>query len=108
MRFDGTQVVFELGRTARANDRHHAAVAALAPAGTMATAGLLAAAALGLLGAGLHVHLMWSALKTGMRKRLGLSFVLVKAGWVLLLLGFPVAALTARAWRRNAGSWSCS
>jgi len=72
-----------------------AVAAALAPAGPPATVGLVAAAGLGLLGAGLHVHLMWSALKTGMRKRLGLSFVLVKTGWVMLLLGFPVAALAA-------------
>ncbi|MCP5367881.1 MAG: hypothetical protein H6906_10245 [Hyphomicrobiales bacterium] len=72
-----------------------AAAASLAPAGPAATAGLVAAAVLGLAGAGGHVYLMWSALRTGMRKRLGLSFVLVKVAWLLLLASFPLGALAA-------------
>ena len=46
---------------------------------------VLAAAALaGLVAAALHLWLMVRVLKTGMRKRLGLSFVLVRAAWVML------------------------
>ncbi|MFN3655633.1 MAG: hypothetical protein ACK4UO_00095 [Pseudolabrys sp.] len=47
--------------------------------------GLLTAAAFLALGAAaLHLWLMHRTLKTGMRKRLGLSFVLVRAAWVML------------------------
>jgi len=46
---------------------------------------LLAAAAFaGLVAAAIHLWLMYRVLKAGMRKRLGLSFVLVRAAWVLL------------------------
>lgn len=46
---------------------------------------ILAAAALtGLLASGMHLWLMHRVLQTGMRKRLGLSFVLVRAAWVML------------------------
>ncbi len=45
---------------------------------------LTAAALLGLAAAALHLWLMARVLKTGMRKRLGLSFVLVRAAWVML------------------------
>jgi hypothetical protein len=45
---------------------------------------LTAAAVAGLLAAGLHLRLMLRVLKTGMRKRLGLSFVLVRAAWAML------------------------
>jgi hypothetical protein len=37
-----------------------------------------------LLAAGLHVRLMQQTLKAGMRKRLGLSFILIRAAWVML------------------------
>jgi len=46
--------------------------------------GLAAAAAVGLVGVVLHVHAMGAVLAQGMRKRLGLSFVLVRASWGLL------------------------
>jgi hypothetical protein len=45
---------------------------------------LAAAALVGLAAAATHLWLMVRVLKTGMRKRLGLSFVLVRAAWVML------------------------
>jgi hypothetical protein len=45
---------------------------------------LAAAALVGLAAAAVHLWLMVHVLKTGMRKRLGLSFVLVRAAWVML------------------------
>jgi hypothetical protein len=45
---------------------------------------LAAAALVGLAAAAVHLWLMVRVLKTGMRKRLGLSFVLVRAAWVML------------------------
>ena len=45
---------------------------------------LAAAAFLGLLAAAMHLWIMYRVLKTGMRKRLGLSFVLVRAAWIML------------------------
>lgn len=45
---------------------------------------LTAAAVVGLAAAASHLWLMYRVLKTGMRKRLGLSFILVRAAWVLL------------------------
>ena len=41
-----------------------------------------------------HLWLMQTALKTGMRKRLGLSFILVRSAWVALLLT-PLIGLAA-------------
>jgi hypothetical protein len=43
-----------------------------------------AATLVGLLAAAMHLWLMYRVLKTGMRKRLGLSFVLVRAAWIIL------------------------
>jgi hypothetical protein len=43
-----------------------------------------AATLVGLLAAAMHLWLMYRVLKTGMRKRLGLSFVLVRAAWIML------------------------
>lgn len=45
---------------------------------------LAAAALVGLAAAAVHLWLMHRVLKTGMRKRLGLSFILVRAAWVML------------------------
>ena len=45
---------------------------------------LAAAALVGLVAAAMHLWLMYRVLKTGMRKRLGLSFVLVRAAWIML------------------------
>ncbi len=45
---------------------------------------LTAAALLGLAAAALHLRLMQRVLKTGMRKRLGQSFILIRIAWVLL------------------------
>jgi hypothetical protein len=65
-----------------------AAVLAVAggAAGVLVHSTPLAAASgvVGLAAAALHVRLMREALRTGMRKRLGLSFVLVRAAWAML------------------------
>jgi len=51
---------------------------------------------IGLVGVALHLWCMAQSLKKGMRKRLGLSFIIVKAGWIMLpvvlLLGAAVLA----------------
>jgi hypothetical protein len=48
------------------------------------TAWLTVAVLVGLAAAGLHLWLMQRVLATGMRKRLGLSFVLIRAAWAML------------------------
>ena len=63
----------------------------------------VAAVIIGLAAAVTHLGLMRNALRTGMRKRLGLSFVLVRSSWGLLALGlltglaviadFPIAPI---------------
>ena len=45
---------------------------------------LAAATLVGLAAAAMHLWLMYRVLKTGMRKRLGLSFVLVRVAWIML------------------------
>lgn len=62
---------------------------------TGSTIALTLAAVTGLLGAALHVHLMLDVLKKGMRKRLGLSFLLIRGAWVLFpaTLAIGLAAL---------------
>jgi hypothetical protein len=54
---------------------------------------LAAALLVGLLAAVVHLWLMYRVLRTGMRKRLGLSFVLVRAAWIML----PATLLTGLA-----------
>jgi len=49
--------------------------------------GLLAASAIGLVAVVLHVRAMGAVLAQGMRKQLGLSFVLVRVSWGLLAAG---------------------
>ena len=65
-----------------------AAIAALALGTFGALAGsrvtLTLAALIGLAAAGGYLWLMYRVLATGMRKRLGLSFVLVRAAWIML------------------------
>lgn len=51
---------------------------------------LAAAGVAGLLTAGIHLAQMRRVLATGMRKRLGLSFVLVRVAWVMLPLTLAV------------------
>ena len=51
------------------------------------------AAFVAIIAAAMHLRLMLGVLKSGMRKRLGLSFVLVRAAWVLL----PAALLVGLA-----------
>lgn len=48
--------------------------------------GLAIAAVTGLCASGVYLWLMNTALKNGMRKRLGLSFILVKLSWAALIL----------------------
>ena len=65
---------------------------ALAVAGTLAASPplLTTAAVIGLGAAAWHVRLMQRVRAGGMRKRLGLSFVLVRASWWILLATFPI------------------
>jgi hypothetical protein len=58
----------------------------LGAAGALAgsTALLTLAASIGLAAAALHLWLMHRTLVAGMRKRLGLSFMLIRAAWVML------------------------
>jgi hypothetical protein len=56
---------------------------------------LASAGAIGLLAAGTHLAQMRRVLLTGMRKRLGLSFVLVRVAWTLLPLTLLVGMAAA-------------
>lgn len=74
-----------------------AAVAIALAAGGAAHGNRLILTIAGVIGIGAvlaHLWLMQTALKTGMRKRLGLSFVLVRAAWAALLLT-PFVGLAA-------------
>lgn len=75
-----------------------AAAAAIALATAAAVLGsrilMTAAGVIGLAAVAAHVRLMHVALATGMRKRLGLSFILVRASWACLLLT-PLIGLAA-------------
>ncbi|MCL4791397.1 MAG: hypothetical protein KJ040_05025 [Gammaproteobacteria bacterium] len=62
------------------------------------TALLVAAAACGLVAVAVHLRLMRHSLQTGMRKRLGLSFVLVRGAWVALPLSLLTGGLVAVGW----------
>ncbi len=57
------------------------------------------ATCVGLVAAGLHLSLMRRVMQSGMRKRLGLSFILVRAAWVALplTLGVGLATIYERA-----------
>jgi len=59
----------------------------------LATAGLI-----GLAAAGVHLWLMHGVLKSGMRKRLGLSFLLVRGAWVMLPVTLIVGLLALFDW----------
>lgn len=59
---------------------------------------LVAACVLALAAALLHVRLMLAVLAGGMRKRLGLSFVLVRISWAFLVLTPPVGLAAAQGW----------
>ncbi len=61
-------------------------VLAAAAAATGQPIGLAVASVIGLGASGIYLWLMREALRTGMRKRLGLSFVLVKLSWAALVL----------------------
>jgi hypothetical protein len=84
----------------------YAAFAAAVVAIALGTAGALLGSTLiltvaGLIGLGAviaHLWLMRIALTTGMRKRLGLSFVLVRAAWACLLLTIPVGLAALYDW----------
>lgn len=56
---------------------------------------LALAAAAGLGAAGLHIRIMVKVLAGGMRKRLGLSFVLIKAAWALLVVALATGICAA-------------
>lgn len=73
------------------------AAIALAAGGALWDLPLLIAAAslIGLAGMGLHLRAMLTVLKTRMRQRLGLSFLLVRAAWALLPASLVLALLAA-------------
>lgn len=64
---------------------------------------LLLAVALGLAAAGSHLRAMMWSLSRGMRKNLGLSFVLVKLGWAMLVLSLLLAAAELLGWLGERG-----
>jgi hypothetical protein len=84
------------------------AVAAVAVASTGALFGsapvLSAACILGLAAAAAHLHLMRATLKKGMRKRLGLSFTLVKISWAMLALTPLVGLAALQGWAGSGGA----
>ena len=53
---------------------------------------ILIAAVVGLIGAALHIKTMVWCLQNGMRKKLGLSFVLIKGAWGMMLLSIALGA----------------
>ena len=65
-----------------------AALAGYAPAITLA-------ATIGLAGVTVHLVIMRKALRDGMKKRLGLSFVMVRSGWIALPLSIVLGGLAA-------------
>jgi hypothetical protein len=58
-------------------------------------AAMILAAASGLAGVAVHLSLMLKALREGMKKRLGLSFVMVRGAWFMLPLSIVLGALAA-------------
>lgn len=75
-----------------------ALVVAVGAALTDRSPAFVAACALGLAAASLHVRLMLAALAAGMRKRLGLSFALVRISWAFLVLTPLVGLAAAQGW----------
>ena len=59
---------------------------------------LTLATLIGLAAAGAHLWLMRCVLKAGMRKRLGLSFVLIRAAWLMLPATLLVALAAIHGW----------
>lgn len=56
---------------------------------------IILGAALALAGVTVHLSLMFKAIRDGMKKRLGLSFVMVRGGWIALPLTIIVGAMAA-------------
>ncbi len=69
-------------------------VLAVSGAWTESTMLMIAAIPLGLAAAGLHIGLMMKSMRAGMKKRLGLSFVLVRTGWALMVLTIILGGLS--------------
>jgi hypothetical protein len=98
-----SQILIPMFALAPAPRKDISAVVAVLAAGALALGALGAiagnrsmltlAALVGLAASGLHLHLMARVLRSGMRKRLGLSFGLVRTAWVLL----PVSLLVGLA-----------
>ncbi|MBI5130578.1 MAG: hypothetical protein HZA66_14150 [Rhodopseudomonas palustris] len=64
---------------------------------------LIAACGVGAVAVAVHLRLMQVALATGMRKRLGLSFVLVRAAWASLALTPLLGVAVAQGWAGAGG-----
>ncbi|MCW8915230.1 MAG: hypothetical protein OQK24_05165 [Magnetovibrio sp.] len=69
-------------------------VLALSGAWLGATLLTLSAVPLGLAAASIHIWLMFKAMRTGMKKRLGVSFVMVRLGWALMVLAILLGGLS--------------
>ncbi len=67
------------------------------------TGALILGGAVGLGAVAVYLKTMVGAIKTGMRKNLGLSFVLVKVSWVCLPLSLVVGIVTAGGWLGDKG-----
>jgi len=81
-----------------------ASVAAAAAGGFFDSAPVLSVACvLGLAAVAVHLYLMRATLKKGMRKRLGLSFVLVKISWAFLALTPLLGLAAANGWAGQGG-----
>ncbi len=64
---------------------------------------LLAAVVLGLGAAAFHLHTMRWSLANGMRKQLGLSFVIIKLGWAMLVISLLLAGALILGWLGDRG-----
>ncbi len=64
---------------------------------------VLAAVVLGLAAAGFHLHGMRWSLANGMRKKLGLSFIIIKMGWAMLVVSLLLAGALALGWLGERG-----
>ena len=56
-----------------------------------------------LAGAALHIYIMMWCLKNGMRKKLGLSFVVIKSAWVMMLVSIAAGILLATGYAGDQG-----
>ncbi len=56
---------------------------------------IISAGLVGIIAAGAYLWLMRSAYRTAMRKRLGLSFILIRLSWMILIIGIATSVVVA-------------